>query len=71
MTIEKKLFTSKETMAYLNLGKNSFYNLVDLGILRNVSLDSNLRFDKTDLDSLIETLKNTTITKLIEDKKEK
>lgn len=71
MTIEKKLLTGIETMAYLNIGKSKFYELVENKILKNVSLDRNLRFDIKDIDELIEKLKTTTITELIENSKNK
>lgn len=71
MTIEKKLLTGIETMAYLNIGKSKFYELVENKILKNVSLDRNLRFDIKDIDALIETLKTTTIVELIEKSKNK
>ncbi len=63
--IEKRLLNIDETMLYLGIkSKNTITKLIKEGKLKNISLDRNLKFDKNDLDLMIEDQKKTLIMKV-------
>lgn len=61
--IEKRLFSFKETMAYLGIGRLAITRLMKEGKLMNISISNSFRFDKNDLDNFIETQKKTLVLK--------
>jgi excisionase family DNA binding protein len=58
MTIAQRLLTTSETMQYLSIGKTKLFKLIKDGRLNPVRIDSNLRFDKEDLDEFIRRSKD-------------
>jgi excisionase family DNA binding protein len=58
MTITQRLLTTNETMQYLSIGKTKLFKLIKDGKLNPVRIDSNLRFDKEDLDEFINRSKD-------------
>jgi excisionase family DNA binding protein len=58
MTITQRLLTTSETMQYLSIGKTKLFKMVKEGRLNPVRIDSNLRFDKEDLDEFISRSKD-------------
>ena len=58
MTITQRLLTTSETMKYLSIGKTKLFKLIKDGRLNPVRIDSNLRFDKEDLDEFISRSKD-------------
>ncbi len=58
MTITQRLLTTSETMHYLSIGKTKLFKLIKDGRLNPVRIDSNLRFDKQDLDEFINRSKD-------------
>lgn len=53
----KRLLSSKEAMRYLNVQKVKLYELIKVGNLPTVMLDSCYRFDINDLNEFIEAKK--------------
>ncbi|SMO61070.1 transcriptional regulator, AlpA family [Balnearium lithotrophicum] len=55
--MEKKLLTVKEACEYLSISKATLYKLIKEGKIKPVKIGKSTRFDRQDLDRLVEELK--------------
>ena len=55
--IEKRLFSAEELSEYLGIPRGTIYNWVSQGKLPYVKLRGILKFDKADIDKIIENSK--------------
>lgn len=55
--MEKRLLTVKEVCEYLNISKPTVYRLIKEGKLKPIKIGKSTRFEKEDIDKLIEELK--------------
>lgn len=55
--VEQRVFSTADSAKYLGCSESQIQKLASSGVLRVVRVDSSLRFDRRDLDLLIETHK--------------
>jgi excisionase family DNA binding protein len=55
--VEQRVFTTRQAAAYLGMSGSQIQRLASSGRLRAIRVDSSLRFDRKDLDLLIDSHK--------------
>lgn len=53
----KRLYSVKAIMEYLDISRTTLYNLINSGQLSPIKLGKSVKFDKADIDSFIDKKK--------------
>jgi excisionase family DNA binding protein len=56
--MEQRLFSTKEAAAYLGVSEQTIHKMRNSGELKSISFGASTRYDKADLDAVIEGKKN-------------